>query len=106
MVAHFSHSGPISATQETIPNPGIDGPTLTVENPTGHGMVVFLEKGEFDTRLGTVAAHETKTIPVPRSVTGASSQIAIFAHVEGGVDLSSTTFDLEPDAHLLLKIPG
>ena len=98
--------GWVPAKEETIPNPGIEGPTLTVENPSSHAVVVFLDRGEFDTRLTTVGAHETKTIPVPRSVTGDSQQIAVFAHIEGGMDLGSTDFDLEPSAHLLLKIPG
>lgn len=98
--------GWIPAKEETIPNPGIEGPTLTVENPSSHAVVVFLDRGEFDTRLTTVGAHQSKTIPVPRSVTGDSHQIAIFAHIEGGMDLGSTDFDLQPNAHLLLKIPS
>ena len=98
--------GWIPAKHETIPNPGLEGPTLTVENPGGHGVVVFLERGAFDTRLGTVAAHETKTLQVPRAVTGDVDEIAIFAHIEGGADLGSTDFELSPNAHLLLKVPA
>lgn len=98
--------GWVPAKQETIPNPGIDGATLTVENASSHKVVVFLEKGEFDTRLATVDAHQTTTLPVPRSITGDASQVAIYAHVEGGADRSSTDFELGPNAHLLLKIPA
>lgn len=98
--------GWVPAESETIPNPGIEGPTLTVENASAHGVVVFVDKGEFDTRIGSVEAYQTRTLALPKSVTGGASQIAIFAHVEGGLDLGSTDFELQPNAHLLLKIPS
>lgn len=92
---------------EVIPNPGFDGPTLTVDNPSGHAVVAFVEKGEFDTRVGMVPARDSKTFALPPHLTdGGRESIDVFVHVEGGTDLASETFDLSPDAHLVVKVPS
>lgn len=90
---------------ETIPNPGLEGTTLTVDNPTDHGVVAFIEKGPFDTRVGTVPAQDSKTFSLPPYVTEGRTSIDVFLHVEHGEDLASRTFDLSPDSHLVVKVP-
>ena len=92
---------------ETIPAPSIKGPTVTVDNSSSRAAVVFLEHGEFDQRIGTVAPHEEKTLPIPSSLTEQDGRgvVDIFVHQEGGEDLASHRFELAPDAHLEIDVP-
>jgi len=91
---------------EVIPNPGLEGSTLTVENSSDRAVVAFIERGAFDTRLGMVSAGDSKTFSLPPYLTNERRSIDVFLHEEGGEDLASTTFDLTPDAHLVVKVPG
>jgi len=92
--------------RETIANPGLPGATLTVENSSDRPVDAFIERGPFDARLGTVPAGEERTFAIPESMTRERETIDIFLHVEGAAeDLESATFDLAPDAHLLVKVP-
>jgi hypothetical protein len=93
------------APKPTIPNPGTDEATLTVDNPHDRAVVVFLEHGEFDTRVGTVPAHAEKTFALPESLTRRGSQVEIFVHSEGGADMRSERFDLSRESHLLVHVP-
>jgi len=106
LVVPTNDAGFIAVPTETVPNPGIKGPTVTVDNAGSRPAVVFIERGEFDRRIGTVAAHEEKTFPVPSTLTGRDRTVDIFVHVEGGEDLASHEFQLTPDAHLELEVPG
>jgi hypothetical protein len=90
----------------TIPNPGTGAPTLTVENSSDHAATVFAEQGAFDARIGTVPAHRTATLNLPRFITLEAHSVDIFVHVEGGSDLDSQSFDLTPMAHLFVKVPA
>lgn len=96
----------VNPPQEVIPNPGVEGTTLTVENPSSHAVVAFIERGDFDTRVGMVPPGETKTFGLAPYLTEGRSSIDVFLHVERGEDLASTTFDLTPDAHLVVKVPN
>jgi len=86
------------APKPTIPNPGTDDATLTVDNPRDHAVVVLIEHGEFDTRVGTVPAHAKETFPLPEALTGRKPQVEIFVHAEGGVDMRSDHFDLSRES--------
>ena len=92
--------------REQIPNPGPGTTTVTVQNERNEMVTVFLEQGAFDSRIGTVAAHQEKTLMIPADLTRDAPDVEIFVHPEGGLDLASQTFDLKPDAHLLVKVPG
>jgi len=91
---------------EKIPNPGPGITTVTVQNARNEAVTVFLEQGEFDTRIGTVAPNKEKTLTIPAFLTRDRPSVEIFVHPEGGLDLASQTFDLKPDAHLLVKVPA
>ena len=92
--------------REQIPNPGPGTTTVTVQNERNEMVTVFLEQGAFDSRIGTVAAHQEKTLMIPADLTRDAPDVEIFVHPEGGLDLASQTFDLKPDAHLLVKVPA
>lgn len=91
---------------EEIPNPGPGTTTVTVQNKRNQPVTVFIDQGPFDSRIGTVAAHQEKTLVIPASLTLDAPDVEIFVHPEGGLDLASQTFDLKPDAHLLVKVPA
>ncbi|MGE0159240.1 MAG: hypothetical protein AB7T31_07485 [Gemmatimonadales bacterium] len=91
-----------------IPYAGGEGAgvaTVTVENQSRRPAVVFVERGEFDTRIGTVGAGLTETLPLPGWLTRREQQADIFVHVEGGADLASQQFELAPNAHLFVRVP-
>ena len=80
--------------------------SVTVENRGSRPVVVFIEDGELDSRIGTVGAGMTETLPLPTWLTREERQADIFVHVEGGEDLASRQFELAPDAHLLVRVPA
>ncbi len=88
----------------TIANPDVDAATVTVDNPRNEPVVVFLENGDFDTRIGTVDAHSEDTFSLPKALTQDRPTVDIFVHVEGGMDLHSETFAIAPRAHLMVKV--
>ena len=91
---------------EVIANPGEGSTTITVQNERDRPVVVFLERGEFDTRIGTAPANEEVTLQVPRSLIEERPDVEIFVHPEGGEDLASQFFQLSPGAHLVVKVPA
>jgi len=90
---------------EKIANPGPGTTTVTVQNPRDVPVTVFVERGEFDARIGTVAPDREVTLKIPEYLTRDESTIQIVVHPERGMDLASQDFDLKPDAHLLVKVP-
>jgi hypothetical protein len=90
---------------EVIPNPGKGTTTLTVENPRDQDVVVFIERGDFDTRIGTVRPQSDTTFYLSGFLARQEHSVEIFVHPENGMDLASHEFELKPDAHLFLKVP-
>jgi hypothetical protein len=90
---------------EMIPNPGEETTTVTVNNLRETGVTVFVEYLDFDYRLGTVPAHQEKTLYIPESVVAQQEGVEIFVHPERGFDLASEYFQLTPGAHLLVRVP-
>jgi len=88
----------------TIPNPGVDAATVTVDNSRSQAVVVFVENGDFDTRIGTVAAHSEETLALPKALTQDRPTVDIFVDVKGGMDLHSEAFTIAPRAHLMVKV--
>jgi hypothetical protein len=85
-----------------LPDGDADATTITVENPRNVPVTIYLERGDFDTRLGTVAAGSTTTLRLPP--TGGQA-VEIFVHPEGGFDLCSSSFPVKHGDHLGLKVP-
>ena len=91
---------------ETIPNPGKGTTTLTVQNPRNQDLMVTLQRGPFNTRLGVAPANRETTLVIPPSLTLGDPDVEIFLRPKGGLDLDTATFTLDRDAHLLLKVPA
>lgn len=85
-------------------DPGNPATTVLVENHRDQAVTVFVEMGDFDTRLGAVAAHQKVTLRIPDWLTNRQS-IELFVHPEGGYDLASETMQLRRGAHLHLVVP-
>jgi len=89
----------------TIPNPGEGTTTVTVQNNRAVPVTVFVERGDFDTRIGTVPPNQELTLLVPEWLAREKPSAEIFVHPEGEVDLESWILDLSPGAHLFVKVP-
>lgn len=79
--------------------------TITVDNARKEDVVMYVEHGEFDIRLGTVPAGSEKTLPIPDWLAGERASVEVFAHVVNGRDLASQEVELHLGAHLGLRIP-
>lgn len=78
--------------------------TLTVENERPADVVIYVEQGDFDLRLGVVPAASSETLVIPAPLAREQDSIALFAHVMRGPDLGSEVFQLRPGAHLGMLI--
>lgn len=85
-------------------NPGSPATTVLVENTRDEAVVIFAETGEFDTRLGTVAAHRTATLRIPNRLANRPT-IELFVHLERGFDLATQAMPIHRGAHLHLVVP-
>ncbi len=90
---------------ETIPNPGKGTTTLTVQNPGNRDLVVSMQHGPFDTRLGLAPADRETTLVIPPALTLGDPRIQVFLTPKDGLDLDTPVFTLDRDAHLLVKVP-
>jgi hypothetical protein len=80
---------------------------VTVQNQRNKPVAVFVERGDFDVRIGTVKANQESTLYLPASLTRERQDVEIFVHPQGGFDLESQIFQLTPNAHILVKVgPG
>lgn len=84
----------------------LNATTVTVENPRKEEVTVYVEQGDFDIRLGSVLAGQTKTLRIPATIAEKQDSIELFVTPEHGFDLSSQSFELTPGAHLGLKVPA
>jgi len=89
----------------TIPNPGKGTTTLTVQNPSNQDLMVSLQHGPFDTRLGVAPAGRETTLVIPAAFTLGDPSIQVFLTPKDGLDLDTSTFTLDHDAHLLVRVP-
>jgi len=90
---------------EVIPNPGPGVTTITVNNQRPEEVTLFLERGEFDVRLGVIPPNQEKTLVVPAHLVRPDAVEEVFIHPEHGLDLSAESVDLKPGSHVLLKVP-
>jgi hypothetical protein len=94
------------AAEGAMPSKAMAGPTITIDNTSDRAVVAFVEKDDMDWRLGTVPADSKEILALPDYISsGEQHEIDIFLHVEGGVDLSSQSFDVTPQSHLFVEYP-
>ena len=90
---------------DVIPTPGPDATTLTVENSRDQPVDIYVQRGEFDTHLGTVEPLHFRTFDLPPSLAREEADVQVFVLPRSGFELSSPFFLLTPHAHLEVKVP-
>lgn len=90
---------------ELAVTPDMGKTTLTVENDRNVPVTVFIQEGDFDTRIGTVAAHQEQTLTVPERLTRENPEAEVFVHPEGQGDLASWFLELKSGSHLFVRVP-
>jgi len=99
VVVAFSSFGSAAAQDENaIPA------NMTVQNNRAVAVVVYLERGPFDTRLGTVAPKSTAVLDLPKYV-DLDQTFEVFVHPEGGLDLSAGPVTLRAGEKLAVLVP-
>jgi hypothetical protein len=78
--------------------------TVTVYNHRPVPVVVYLDQGEFDTRLGTVPAESTEILDLPKYLEENAS-VDVVVHPERGRDLSAGPITLELGKKLEVLVP-
>ena len=101
----LNDSGYRPERRDVIPSPGADATTLTVENSRDQAVDVYVERGDFDTRIGTVEPMNFRTFDLPQSLAREEADVRIFLQPKAGIELASQFFLLTPHAHLEVKVP-
>jgi hypothetical protein len=78
--------------------------TITVRNTRKEPVVVYLDDGAFDIRLGTVEPQGTRTMELPSFLTE-GEKVMIFVHPEGGADLATPGFTVKKGKNLDILVP-
>ncbi len=89
----------------TIPNPGTGTTTVTVENPRNQDLMVFMQYGPFETRLGVAPADRETTLVIPPGLALDGPAIRVFLTPKDGVDLETSSYALERGDHFLVRVP-
>lgn len=78
--------------------------TIQVQNDRKVPITVFIERGDFDVRLGKVAAMRTATLNLPGWVLVGDAKVDLFVHPDGENDLASQSFHVKPGAQLAMLV--
>jgi hypothetical protein len=99
------NDGYVAPPVETIPNPGVGTTTLTVLNSRASKVTVFVQYGDFDTKIGTVPADGIRTLDVPAWLVREPQDVTIFVHPKDGLDLATQDVTLKRGSHIEVKVP-
>lgn len=80
--------------------------TLTVQNERPTPVVIYVDAGDYDIRLGTVPAKATATLKVPEWLVLEDEDLAVIVHPEHGWDLESRNLKVRLHEHLGLRVPA
>jgi hypothetical protein len=78
--------------------------TVTVDNTRPVPVVVYMDHGPFDTRLGTVAPHTRATLHLP-SYLAEGETVQVFVHPEGEEDLASQDVTVNRGQNIDIYVP-
>jgi aromatic ring-cleaving dioxygenase len=99
------------ASQGTAMGQALDRPirrdsvsTIEVQNDRNVPVTVFLERGDFDVRVGTVGPLQTANLPLDPWMIQHDA-VQLFVHPEGQQDLASHVFDVRKGDHIGLIVP-
>lgn len=92
---------PVGALASTPP--GKPPSTVTVNNTRAVPVVVYLERGEFDTRLGTVAPDTRTSLSLPRYLD--NDDVRVVVEPRGSADLWSQEITVPKIGSLKVLVP-
>ncbi len=95
---------PPAAAPMMDPHPDDPGTSVTVRNDRHQDVVVYLEHGDFDTRIGSVPAQGTATLRIPSWLADRDG-VDLVVHPEGGFDLTSSAMRVRKGEHLGIVVP-
>lgn len=78
--------------------------TVTVDNTRSVPVMVYLEGGLYDVRLGMVDPHSDKTLALPVHLER-GAVLKIFVHPEGSRDLATPDLTYEPGKDFRIYVP-
>jgi aromatic ring-cleaving dioxygenase len=78
--------------------------TIEVQNNRNVPVTVFLERGDFDVRVGTVGPLQTANLPLEAWMLQ-NDAVQLFVHPEGEMDLQSQVFDVRNGERIGLIVP-
>ena len=81
-------------------------PTVEVQNNFDQPIVVFLEHGRFDRRLGTVEAGSTAALALPEWLARGGDRIQLFVVRPGGQRIGSQWFEVRPGSAIGMIVPS
>ena len=88
----------------SLPPDKMSETTLTVFNEDDYDLVVYAEEGELNyIELGSVKAHTTATLEFPESALE-DNRLKVVVVDENGFEKRSQTLELNPPAHLALRL--
>jgi hypothetical protein len=102
-----SGTGLVAVAPAPMVDPRPDDPNtrVTVRNDRRQEVVVFLEHGVFDTRLGSVPAQRTATLRIPRWLTN-GDDVELLLQPHNGFALASATRRIRAGDHLGVVVPA
>ena len=96
----FLTPGPASAAGPPVRH----APTVTIQNNRSVPVTVFVERGNFDTPIGTVDADRETVLSVPRYLAN-DGDVRIVIHPKRGLDLESPYLRLPMTGTLPILVP-
>ena len=81
-----------------------DSTTATVENDLNQPVIVYVEVGNEEVRLGTVPAEGDSTFALPRWLVRTSREMDFFVHPAKGLDQDTGPVDIHQGEHLGIEV--
>lgn len=78
--------------------------TVTVDNTRSVPVIVYLDRGPFDLRIGKVGPHAKATLALPGDLEEGET-VQVFVHPEGGQDLASQDVTIREGQNVDVLVP-
>ncbi|MGD8321455.1 MAG: hypothetical protein PVJ02_13405 [Gemmatimonadota bacterium] len=95
---------PTTAFAASAPPAATSSRTLSVDNARPEPVDVYLDRGEFDVKLGTVGAHSVGVLTIPKYL-DVNETAQIVVHPKYGFDLASQDIQVPVQGTLKVLVP-
>ncbi len=104
-LAVLTLASPVNAQNARNDRSASQNALVEVQNNFNQPVTVFMERGQFDRRLGTVAAMTTDSIPLPAWLTDGLEEIALFVVPKKGEEMATQIFPVHRGEVIGLIVP-